>query len=349
MKKNLKQVINTIFNSDCECNLDEEDDDQSSRYESEGEDEDNDEYGRIDEKLLESVVPSIKSANETRKEFHLCPLCTHCLYEPITLVCGCTYCKPCLYEHQQMLRQVYEKRKRQLDKEQEEQIKNRLIIMRNNAGLKRKHSSNVAGRRPTTSLLSEAGNLVANVVTNSSRSAALIYNDTEDEEEEEDEEQAVLDKRAASLEELLNQCYHCSKVHEQNCNLEYTRPNVLVAKLVDKFWSSNVENRRLRNDIRLYVSHALRTRLSKSTGKEVTLDEKEVAKFESMLVCAYNLDPSNHLLLADLFMLNFFLRGDTATPAAKYVEMACDLRPDWSFVSSFTHKIVYFFYLELLF
>ena len=40
--------------------------------------------------------------SETRvaptREFHVCPLCSHCLVEPVTLVCGCSFCKRCLKE-----------------------------------------------------------------------------------------------------------------------------------------------------------------------------------------------------------------------------------------------------------
>lgn len=38
-----------------------------------------------------------KEKNQT--DFHTCPLCSHCLLEPVTLVCGCTYCKYCLREY----------------------------------------------------------------------------------------------------------------------------------------------------------------------------------------------------------------------------------------------------------
>lgn len=32
-------------------------------------------------------------------DFYTCPLCSHCLSEPVTLICGCTYCKYCLREY----------------------------------------------------------------------------------------------------------------------------------------------------------------------------------------------------------------------------------------------------------
>jgi len=43
----------------------------------------------------EEALDSVKNANE----FFTCPLCAHVLLEPITLVCGCTYCKSCLKEY----------------------------------------------------------------------------------------------------------------------------------------------------------------------------------------------------------------------------------------------------------
>lgn len=33
------------------------------------------------------------------EEYFTCPLCNHCLFEPITLICGCTYCNSCLKEY----------------------------------------------------------------------------------------------------------------------------------------------------------------------------------------------------------------------------------------------------------
>jgi len=69
------------------------------------------------------------------------------------------------------------------------------------------------------------------------------------------------------------------------------------------------------------------------------MQEFDVTKFEYMLKDAYNQDPSNHLLLADLFLLNYF--NDFNEDCIRYAKMACEIRPDWAFVRN-----IYFFIPE---
>ena len=117
-----------------------------------------------------------------KDEFHLCSLCCHCLCEPITLICGCSYCKNCLNEYNGAL----------------EKVKSASDTDSKLTGNKRKLSNN-----PTDKI-------------------------------------------------ELFKCYNCSFVHEKNSG-EFLRPNVLLSKLVEKFWSKNIDSRNLRNDLRRYV------------------------------------------------------------------------------------------------
>lgn len=38
-------------------------------------------------------------SSSSNVDFHLCALCSHCLVEPVTLVCGCSFCKSCWAEY----------------------------------------------------------------------------------------------------------------------------------------------------------------------------------------------------------------------------------------------------------
>ena len=46
---------------------------------------------------------SNNNSKNMKIEFYMCGLCYHYLYDPVTLVCGCTFCKMCLdeYNHSQ--------------------------------------------------------------------------------------------------------------------------------------------------------------------------------------------------------------------------------------------------------
>lgn len=152
---------------------------ESDWYESEEENIDK-EYFDLEANLDENSN-HVKSPMN-RDEFHLCSLCCHCLCEPITLICGCSYCKNCLNEYNAAL----------------EKVKSESSTDSKLTGNKRK-----------------------------------LSNDLNDKIE-------------------LFKCYNCSFVHEKNSS-EFLRPNFLLSKLVDKFWSKNVDSRNLRNDLRQYV------------------------------------------------------------------------------------------------
>ena len=231
---------------------------------------------------IENELQEFKeSTNNMRRnqDFHLCPLCSHCLFEPVTLVCGCTFCKKCLKELNSDMSSLQAKVSH--------------------------HQQKQPQHRPTSTWL-----------------------DSSDSESNDEPFRGFLLKRkfnrsnhASSRLEADNfRCYNCGKDHDHN-SLNILRQNVLLTDTVDKFWSKNVEIRKLRNDIRNYICFCL----------ESNMQEFDLDKFEYMLKDAYNQDPSNHLLLADLFLLNYF--NDFNKDCIRYAKMACELRPDWIFVS----------------
>ena len=115
-------------------------------------------------------------------------------------------------------------------------------------------------------------------------------------------------------------CYSCGKDHDHN-SLSFLKQNILLTGVVGKFWPKSVESRMLRDDIRAYIRFCL----------EDSMQEFDLSTFEYMFKEAYNQDPSNHLLLADLFLLGYFNECSGAE-CLKYACMACDLQPDWPFV-----------------
>ena len=215
---------------------------------------------QIDNELREFETCNFESIK--KREFHLCRLCSHCLVEPITLVCGCTFCKKCLKEL-------------------------------NNACYSSQQKISLFD-------LTDSDLSVANV--------------------------SVLKRKFNQCTKRSQidwyKCYSCGKEHDHN-SLTHLKPNVLLSDLVDKFWMKNIENRKLRNDIRNYICFCL----------EHNMHDFDVSKFEYMLKDAYNQDPSNHLLLADLFLLTYF--NESSDKCIRYAEMVCELRPEWAFVRIF--------------
>ena len=223
---------------------------------------------QIDAELNEETNKTLTSTTKRdyKRAFHLCSLCSHCLVEPITLVCGCSFCKRCL----KALEDNYPRFKSETW-----------------------YTDHQLQAYSTDSDSSELPN------------------------------RPVLKRKMnASNQERANwfRCYSCGKDHDHNL-LSFLKPNVLLSNVIDKFWSKNVENRILRNDIRNYVCFCL----------EDSMQEFDLNKFEYMFKDAYNQDPSNHLLLADLFLLNYF--NDFNEDCLKYAKMACNLQPEWAFVS----------------
>lgn len=198
--------------------------------------------------------------------FHLCSLCSHCLCEPVTLTCGCTFCKACWAEY-------------------------------------------VAWSR-------RRGGNSAQCARSQACSSAAKRKMTEDVNEGDEEGKPV-------------RCPVCARAHEHN-TLGFLRPNVTVVQCVDKMWSHNVEIRRLRNDARAYACHCIQRA---ATAKPADFD---INLFDYLFNAAYTLDPSNHLILADLFILNYFY--DCNQICLKYAQMACDLRPSWAFVSGLPYS-----------
>jgi hypothetical protein len=228
---------------------------------------------------IENELNEFKASSNSisiNREFHLCSLCSHCLVEPVTLVCGCSFCKKCLKE-----------------------LNNDIVSSPKLKGSNQHHQS------------------------------ASLFDSSDSESNEEFARGSLLLKRKypmlnnhASKQVECFRCFSCGKEHDHN-SLNFLKQNVLLTDTVDKFWSKNVEVRKLRNDIRNYVSFCL----------EDSMQEFDVTKFEYMLKDAYNQDPSNHLLLADLFLLNYF--NDFNEDCIRYAKMACEIRPDWAFVRNF--------------
>ncbi|CAF0856355.1 unnamed protein product [Brachionus calyciflorus] len=237
-------------------------------------DDDNEEYMMSqddDYDIFSNIIFNIdsNSSQESRSnnryqnqdEFHLCSLCSHCLYEPITLVCGCSFCKNCLNEYNLTLENL------SMNKNEVDDF--------SGSSHKRKHNN----------FLSTSNKIE------------------------------------------LYKCFNCSFVHEFNTS-QATKQNVILSQLVNKLWLNNVEIRKLRNDLRRYVCFVIDT----------DLDSFCLKKFESMFLKAYDLDPSNHLIFADLFLLNYF--DNCNSNCLKYAQSACELRPNWPF--AFFMKSIYY-------
>jgi hypothetical protein len=202
------------------------------------------------------------SGMERRREFHLCGLCGHCLVEPLTLVCGCTYCRACLLEHSVTVKCVAAAAAAQVNKKQQRKIQVSRLNLESYAkfSTKRKHS------------------------------LSFTRTDNSEDEQSLDERQSATINAAASsseaminVAELANKCFNCSRTHPQNSS-ELVKQNVIVSKLVDKFWWHNIEVRKLRNDVRRFICLALDTCSNTST-----LSPRTVLKLDQMLKLSYDL------------------------------------------------------------
>ena len=238
------------------------------------------------ERELKEFKDSAKSIRRNQ-EFHLCPLCSHCLFEPVTLVCGCTFCKKCLKELNCDMSSLQLKFSHQQLQQQQQ--------------------------KPQY------------------RSAATCFDSSDSESNEEPTRGFLLKRKINRSNQTTRQldnfrCFNCGKDHDHN-SLNILKQNVLLTDTVEKFWNKNVEIRKLRNDIRNYICFCL----------ENNMQDFDLDKFEYMFKDAYNQDPSNHLLLADLFLLNYF--NDFNKDCIRYAEMACELRPDWAFVRKFYFEL----------
>ncbi len=316
----------------------------------------NEQKSLIEKYYKESLQEAIdhKKESSEQAEFHLCQLCSHALCEPITLVCGCTYCKSCLNEYNRMQKVINERKMRLIRLKSR---KNKLSrVVQSDSPLS---SSSLSSSLSCDSSLSDDGEIdecggggsmllnkskrkrdspetsLANLNTMTSIGSHQMDQNLNDDENAardsdsnrsmhnligQDEEEEQTEARVVSIDEKDElECYKCSKSHVQNTP-DILKQNVLVSKLVEKFWTPNLDNRRLRNDIRKYIANLLRNNSS-------------LEQFEYMLEQAYKLDMSDHLLLVDLFMVNYFLNNDECmeTKCALYADQVCELRPNWAF------------------
>ena len=291
-------------------------------------------------------------------EFHLCKLCLHALTEPITLVCGCSFCKQCLNEYNALLLSRLSQPMTQhqamcpsppsaafsfvRSQQQQQQQQNEPLVIAMAA------AAAVAATAPSSStstsgaVSASAPPLMTPSSSTSTTSASRLF-----------------------------ACYQCGASNEQNTT-DHLRPNVTLIKLIEKLWHNNTRIRKLRNDIRAYAAHLIGLfPAANSTSAATCLDSKQLkqtttplqlaeqlACVQRMLEMAYDMDPSNHLLLADMFMLSFFAlqrrphhrrahahgrRSTTAAVSAQclhYAERACELKPNWPF--AFYMKAVYY-------
>ena len=184
-------------------------------------------------------------------EFYLCSLCCHCLVEPVTLVCGCSFCKACFKEYtNKLMKYKYKKVNKSA------QCKSLFNYSSLIQGDKRKN------RDDSDSDLSD------NESSKSSSTSSLNNNS------------AKSFKRKFSCQNKISpfRCYNCNKEHDHN-SASFLKPNVLACKLTDKYWHGNIEIRKLRNDIRNYVCYSM----------ESNSELFDVDKFQYMFEEAYKL------------------------------------------------------------
>ena len=202
--------------------------------------------------VRQAIKQVSEASRQSTPQFHICPLCSHCLLEPITLTCGCSYCKSCLNEY----------------------------------------------------------NLIGQAVGASG---------------------------------LTIQCYSCGKPHPKN-PADCLKVNTLIALIVEKLWSVNVEIKKLRNDIRNYVIYDFESNRTFDLHKYEFLFEQAYEKGKHpkhLTIIDLNpptsifdlifLDKSNHLLLADLFLINYF--SENYERSLRFAQQLVQLKPDWIMVN----------------
>lgn len=173
----------------------------------------------------------------TDNQFYLCGLCCHCLVDPITLVCGCTYCRNCLKEFNSSINKTRFKNK--------------------STGFMNKNFTKISQMSQTSSKRKHE------CKSNMLDGAPRYY-----------------------------ECYNCSKQHDHN-TCDHLKQNIMLTKLVDKFWILNVDIRRLRNDLRNYLCFCLETNPS----------EFDLNKFDILFKQAYKLGRFNHSFILKVLMV----------------------------------------------
>lgn len=204
-------------------------------------------------------------------EFFVCSICCHCLYEPITLVCGCSFCKSCLNEFNLT------------------SIKLSLIKLA---------KKNAADSLNELDLLANSTNFDMKQTCSNSQSCTEgtsngkgdCQSDSEDSSESSNDDNSNNNSetkfKSLSCHNLgLFKCYNCSRVHENN-TAEYLKANTNIASIVEKLFQSKIENRKLRNDIRRYICLNLENNNNNTSNKTKHFD---VNKYEKMFLFAYSL------------------------------------------------------------
>jgi hypothetical protein len=263
--------------------------------------------------------------NKKSTEFFTCPLCTHCLYEPITLVCGCTFCKNCLNEFNLTLIKLTLIK---LAKRNAADSLNELDLFSTG---KNKMDTSKAYSQEENQSKKCGGECQSDDEQNSISPSSSTASSSSSSPSDDNSNSTI--KKLKNLNLSLFKCFNCSKVHELN-TAEYLKMNTNISTITEKLFDSKVEIRKLRNDIRRYiVLHLENDSNSNNVTRHFDLD-----RYETMLNHAYNLDKTNHLLLADLFMLNYF--SGRLDKALDYANKTTELRPKWAF--SYFMKSIYY-------
>lgn len=181
--------------------------------------------------------PSVSTSNSSSSgnsncEFHLCALCSHCLVDPVTLTCGCSFCKLCWAEYNQEWPVAVHTAAADV---------HRFIKSR-------RASSETTSSQASLATAEDGGSEQNHRASRMTTKRKLGGIGTPTTGSNNNESARVKSGRAGGEQ----RCFTCLRSHEHN-KLEFLKPNVVIGTLVDRLWHNNVEIRRLRDDIRAYV------------------------------------------------------------------------------------------------
>jgi len=261
-------------------------------------------------------------------EFFICPLCNHCMYEPITLICGCSFCKSCLNEFN--LTSIKLSLIKLAKQNAADSLNELDLFTTSNCDMNSKSISNSNEARSSSRKTCQSDDENSSVGSSSDDN----NNNTNTNSRSSNVSNSNSEFKDLSCRSLgLFKCFNCSKVHEYNTS-EYLKTNTNIASVVDKLFQSKIDIRKLRNDIRRYIIINLENNSNSSNQtRHFDLD-----KYENMLTYAFNSDKTNHLLLADLFMINYF--SGRLDKSLEYAKKTTELRPKWAF--SYFMKSIYY-------
>jgi hypothetical protein len=215
-------------------------------------------------------------------EFIVCSLCCHCMYEPITLICGCSFCKSCLNEFNltsiklsliKLAKQNAADSLNELDLFTSSNVEMNGKSLPNSNEISSSHGKTCQSDDENSSVGSSSEDNNHNTNSNNPNSNSRSSNTSNSNSE-------FRDLSCKSL--GLFKCFNCSKVHECNTS-EYLKTNTNIASIVDKLFQSKIEIRKLRNDIRRYIVINLENNNTSSNQTR----HFDLNKYEKMLTYAY--------------------------------------------------------------